>query len=393
MPTFPAGVYNILAVGGPGMAVTITSPTAAQVITNAEFSITWDANPIPVMFRAIITDTVADEVIYDTGYIVRSTNAFTPGLGIIPPTGSYELSLWVSSIDGDVANATVEFTTNYAHAAPTALKVTAVGMCGPGQVQDPFILPRVIIRWTMPAITPPAYMARWVILRREDDGEFIPIHIRQNSLGVDTTPYFEDATVCAGHSYSYKVEVVVSDVFLPSKVGVSDASPIVYAEFEHAFIHAVNNPFNDDLTASGSMEYGEIEFLRFESHEHDQALRLDMGTFQGAGRRLPTARFGEAKGRTYTLQGLAVSRKDRQPVESVRSLLESQVQRGAVWCLRLGRDQEKVFCSAGGYDYSVSVSTMVPSLTVTEIFYQEDLRTFDVIGFSLYGAANWREVT
>jgi len=374
------------------MAVTITSPTAAQVITNADFTITWDANPIPVMFRVIITDTSSDDVVYDSGYIVRSTNAFTPGIGVLPATGDYELTVYVSSIDGDVAENSVEFSTDYEHAIPTNLKVVAVGMCGPGQVQDPFILPRAIITWIMPSLTyPPFFLSRWTILRSEDDGEFIPVHVRLNSLGVDVSPYFEDATICSGHSYRYKVSVTVADLFGPTTVGVSAASSFIYAEFDHAFLHAVSNPFSDDSTNVGSMEYGEIEFLRFESHEHDQALRLDMGTFQGAGRRLPTARFGEARGRTYTLQGLAVSRKDRQPVESVRSLLEAQVERGAVWCLRLGRDKEKLFCAAGGYDYSVSISALVPSLTVTEVFYQEDLRAFDTIAFSLYGAANWRE--
>jgi len=118
-----------------------------------------------------------------------------------------------------------------------------------------------------------------------------------------------------------------------------------------------------------------------------------MSLLYGAGRRLPTARFGEARGRVYTLQGLALSRIDRQPLVQLQALINAQMDRGQVWCLRLGRDKEKVYVASGGLDWSTSIAQVTPAVTVTEAFYQEDLRAYDSGLGAIFGAANWRVVT
>jgi len=379
------------------LAVTISNPATGATLTNPAISVSWTASPEIVMYRVIVYEIVGvtEVITYDSGYVVRSESGMTIQPGFIPETGDFAMYVYVANIDGSTASDSINFSTNFAYAAPSDLNVSAVGMCGPLDIQNPYMLPRVIIDFDFPTKSHVNdFYDSFIVYRQEDGGDWIPIHRRQNLslFGITFNPYFEDATVCSGHTYKYKIALVVNRNSGAVSVGFSGESAMVSVDFQHAFIHAVRSPIGVSTVAAESVDR-EFDFLRFESHDHDQSYKADMSLLYGSGRRLPTPRFSEQRGRTVTLQGLPGVRSDRRPIEALRTLVDAQSESGAAWCLRLGRDQEKIFVAAAGFDFSADVKRVTPSLNVTEIFYTEDLRAYEYGLNSSLGAVNYRIVT
>jgi hypothetical protein len=396
---YQPGIQNSLLPGGSGLTISLTSPLTGATLTNAVISMLWESSPAIVMYRVTVAELVesSESIIFDTGYIVKSETGMSIQPGFIPPaTADMIMRVYAATIDGDTSYDSINFSTDFAYSSsPTNLVVSSMGMCGIGQIQDPYVLPRVILDFTFPTKADVAdFFDSFIVFRQEDDGEWIPIFRKNNyvSFGIAFDAKFVDMTVCSGHVYKYKVHVLVSPNVGSRMVAESAVSDEISVSFDHAFIHAVRSPLGV-VTVETESQDQDPEFIRFESHEHEQSYKQEVNMLYGSGRRLPTPRFGEQRGRSVLLQGLPGARSDRRPIEALRALVDAQADTDAAWCLRLGRDEEKLFVSSGGFDYSADVKRVTPQLQVTEIFYTEDLRAFEYGLNSSLGAVNYRIVT
>lgn len=352
--------FPILA-GGAGATAIITNPVDGGTVTSRFIDIDASIYPLAVAFRVVIWEgaiSATTAPVYDSGVLVPVDNSGPRISPFLEDNTTYNLRLYVVAMSGDRTYADVEFTTDYSAASdsPVFVRARTVGMVGQ---QDPDILPRVILEW------PAGSAHEFVVMKSDNGGPFYAIAV----IDPPQTGRFEDANVCSGHTYQYKVGDLIYTT-----------SEQVNVNFEHAFIHPIRNVFQ-----GYAPEPGFDDFIRFESWEHTQVYGSDMELVLPTGRQVPTARFRETLARKYNIRGLPQVRTNRELFEGVKRLIDSQVKYGYQLCLRLGRDKEMIFGAVGSVTLQATQAVTNASIEFNETFWREEL---DFTQFSASGYNN-----
>lgn len=118
---------------GTGATATLTAPTAAQVFTTQQPTITWTlTGGTQSGFRIIVRDAISDDSVYDSNWVMESgTRSFVVPQGYLGNATSYVVELWIDNgsiqalVDSEVFS--VSFT---APAAPTGFTATPYKLDG-----------------------------------------------------------------------------------------------------------------------------------------------------------------------------------------------------------------------------------------------------------------------
>lgn len=328
----------------------VTEPDPADVITSAEFNITWEFGPTAQSdYRIkIYSDVNETTLVYDSGIVGSSIFLHSVPSGALPAGTLYLRVIAHDTAQTEARSVQVQFSTSY----PTSVNVTGVTARVDGGVCDPDALPKIDVRWTQ--IVPGAgeTFVQYDVLRREVG---VTAWTRIAIIEAIATVRYRDANTEPNTNYEYSVlwQAASGASILISAVQTS--LPRAMIVFDWSFLHVAN-----DFS----------RWVRLEVFNANQEQEQDIAYFQPWGRRSPTAHVGEALHARFSLPALPQQLQKTAQWDKLLDLLDAQ-REGHVLCLRIGRARTRHFVTINMSRRQLQERSYNSSLELIETFYDE----------------------
>lgn len=338
------------------LAVTITSPTEAQVVTNAAMTISWTFAPGTQLNRRvrIYSTALLTGLVHDSGTLATASGSYTVPAGALANGTTYYLLVDITTTAGvpgqsDVRSFSTSFLPTVNVTVPTALAPYAIGSnCDPGM-----ILPHIRLRWTQVVPGGAETFVRYEIQRRKGTDTTWTTIAKITTIGTTT---YDDYTVESSTTYVYAVVWVATATGL-TLISARQNPPLVgYIEFDHLFVH--------DVTDS---RY----WVRLHSFSMNDTLVQEQTTLRTWGRQQPTLHVGAAQSHRVTVDVSPMLARDRESYDNIVQLMTRQRENSSILCARFGRSQWRMFCSLVSLGRTIAQKDQTPSVELVEVYYDE----------------------
>jgi hypothetical protein len=299
--------------------VTVTSPTASQVLGTGQPTFTWTigGSQTQVLRRVVVRLTSNNSLVHDSGTVQTSSLSYTPPNVILNNSTSYYVVVTVTDTDnltGSSANRT--FTTSYS--APSAVTYSVSNL-----VYE--TLGYMDIDWT--AMTPDGTFQNWKLYRRETGEVNWTLLAKYTDINIRD---YHDWTAGTTRSWEYSVTQTAdrSGVSLESPVNPAP-TPTIAAGSHYWLINTNDETDNFQLSNVTGDSYSD-------DYEQEEIIVI------GRGRKL---NYGTKIGKSGTLNAQIrdtpgqTARVARQRLETLKEARVSYYLRnpfGDVWLIGLG---------------------------------------------------------
>lgn len=338
-------------IGAGTLTVALTDPSEAEIVTLAQFPVTWTyaGGTTQRAYRVVIySDAAATNIVYDSNWIVSSTASHTVPSGAIPNGGTFYLRATVQDINGAEGSSAVQsFSTSYVTSSNVLnVRAAAIGC------EDPQSLPLVRVTWSQIVPAGGESFVQYMVQRRAA-GE--TTWTRLSTLTTIGTTSYIDYTAQPGVTYYYSV-VWIASSGVNYLLSNAQANVTAHLAFDWAWLHVLDDP---------------TKAVRLDALEMSENLVQSISLQETWGRHAPSALIGEANYSTFSIPLSTQVLRTPTQWNMLRTILDYQRDSGSILCLRLGRSQQRFFCTLMNPSRNYTLVSSDASIELSEVYYEE----------------------